>query len=118
MMCVCGCEELLGECNHVGCQDSDRMRAQLTASIADGKSDNTIFHEFQEEYGPVVLASPMFTPFNHLAWIVPPVVLFLGIGAAMLIVRKWKANTPSTPPAKKPTGPDPLRERIRRETEL
>ena len=29
----------------------------------------------------MVLASPMFTRFNHLAWIMPPLMLFLGIAA-------------------------------------
>src|ERR1700679_4350579 len=72
MMCVCGCNQLLGECNHVGCPDSDGMRKQLAVSIAKGDSDNTIFHAFEQQYGPVALAAPMFTPFNHLAWIVPP----------------------------------------------
>ncbi len=76
--------ELLGECNHVGCPDSPVMLAQLSADIARGDSDNAIFHQFQEQYGPVVLASPRFTRFNHLAWIMPPLVLFLGIGCVLL----------------------------------
>ena len=34
---------------------------------------------------------PCSRPFNHLAWIMPPLSSFLGIGAAMLIVRKMEA---------------------------
>src|ERR1017187_3261496 len=26
MMCICGCNQILLECNHVGCPDSDGMR--------------------------------------------------------------------------------------------
>ena len=37
MMCVCGCNQLLGECNHVGCPDSDSMRVQLAASHRQGR---------------------------------------------------------------------------------
>ena len=36
IMCPCGCNELLAECNHVGCPDSDSMRNQLMASIQRG----------------------------------------------------------------------------------
>ena len=48
IMCPCGCNQLLGECNHVGCPDSDKMRSQLIASINHGDDDTTIFHAFQE----------------------------------------------------------------------
>ena len=118
IMCVCGCNELLGECNHVSCPASGPMRVQLAALIAQGKSDNTIFHEFQDQYGPVVLAAPMFTRFNHVAWIMPPLVLFLGIAGTLLIVRKWKFRTVPMPPAAKAPGGDAIRDRIRRETQL
>jgi cytochrome c-type biogenesis protein CcmH/NrfF len=118
MMCVCGCNQLLGECNHVGCPDSEGMLAQLAASIAKGDSDNDIFHQFQEQYGPVVLAAPRFTRFNHLAWIMPPVMLFLGIAGVLLIVRNWKLRTVSMPAVPDTAAFAATRERIRRETQL
>ena len=118
MMCVCGCNQLLGECNHVGCPDSDSMRVQLASLIAKGDSDNSIFHQFQEQYGPVVLASPRFTRFNHLAWIMPPLMLFLGIAGVLLIVRNWKLRTVPMPAVPDTTAFAATRERIRRETEI
>ena len=118
MMCACSCNQLLGECNHVGCPASPGMLNELSASIARGDSDNAIFHQFQDEYGPVVLASPMFTRFNHVAWIVPPVVLFLGIGCVFLIVRNWKLRTVPMPAIPKTAAFAASRDRIRRETEL
>jgi cytochrome c-type biogenesis protein CcmH/NrfF len=118
MMCVCGCNQLLGECNHVGCPDSDGMRAQLAASIAKGDSDDQIFHQFQEQYGPVVLAAPMFTRFNRVAWIVPPLILFLGIAGVLLIVRNWKMGTVPVPAVPDTAAFVATRERIRRETQI
>lgn len=118
MMCPCSCNQLLGECNHVGCQYSDKMRSELAASIARGDSDDAIFHQFQDEYGPIVLASPMFTRFNHVAWIVPPVLLLLGIGSTFLIVRKWKLRTVPMPQEPATPGFSAVRDRIRRETEI
>jgi len=118
MMCVCGCNQLLGECNHVGCPDSDGMRVQLAASIAKGESDNQIFHEFQAQYGPVVLASPRFTRFNHVAWIVPPLMLLLGIGCVLVIVRNWKLRTVPMPASPNTPEYNAARDRIRRETQI
>ncbi len=118
MMCGCGCNQLLGECNHVGCPASPGMLNELSASIARGESDDAIFHQFQDEYGPVVLASPMFTRFNHVAWIVPPVFLLLGIGCVLLVVRNWKMRTVPMPATPDTPGFAASRERIRRETQL
>src|SRR5208283_1596318 len=36
MMCTCGCGQVLLECNHVGCQSSDKMRDQLQAALDKG----------------------------------------------------------------------------------
>ncbi len=118
IMCPCGCNELLGECNHVGCPDSDKMRTQLMASIKNGDSNDTIFHDFQNEYGPTALAAPMFTSFNHVAWIMPPLVLLLGIGGVFLVVRKWKFRTVPMPVVAHTPRADALRNRIRQDTEL
>ncbi len=118
MMCVCGCNQILIECNHLGCPDSDRMLGELRASIAGGSNDDAILTAFQEKYGPTVLAAPMLTQFNIIAWVVPPAVLILGIVATAVLVRRWRlraAAMPGTPPA--PHFPA-MRERIRRETEL
>jgi cytochrome c-type biogenesis protein CcmH/NrfF len=118
LMCGCGCNQLLGECNHVGCPVSPVMLSQLSTDIARGDSDDAIFHQFQEQYGPVILASPMFTRFNHFAWIMPPLVLFLGIGCTLLIVRKWRLRTVPMPPEPNIPGFAATRDRIRRETQL
>jgi hypothetical protein len=37
MMCTCGCGQVLLECNHVGCQSSDKMRNQLLAALDKGQ---------------------------------------------------------------------------------
>ncbi len=32
LMCTCGCNEILLECNHIGCQVSAKMTAELRAA--------------------------------------------------------------------------------------
>ncbi len=118
LMCGCSCNELLGECNHVGCPVSPVMLQQLSARIAKGDSDDSIFHQFQDEYGAVILAAPMFTRFNHIAWVVPPLFLLLGIGIVLLVVRNWKMRTVAMPAVPDTPGFNATRDRIRRETEI
>jgi cytochrome c-type biogenesis protein CcmH/NrfF len=118
MMCVCGCNQILIECNHLGCPDSDQMLSELRTSIASGSSDDAILTAFQDKYGPTVLAAPMLTKFNIVAWIVPPAVLILGIAGTVILVRKWRLRAAAMPPAPSVTDFPGMRERIRRETQL
>ena len=118
MMCVCSCAQILIECNHVGCPDSDGMLHMLKASLATGQSDRSILEAFQAKYGATVLAAPMLTKFNAVAWVVPPAVLAFGLIGAILLIRRWKLAHVD----KAYVAPSPAqlvaRDRIRRETEL
>ena len=105
LMCICSCSQILLECNHVGCPDSDGMRNELMAAVSRGDSDSLVQQAFVQKYGPTVLAAPTGTGFDRTAWIMPFVVLLAGIGLVVYIVRSWK-NRPPPPP---PGGGPPLR---------
>jgi hypothetical protein len=55
LMCICGCNQILLECNHVGCPDSDGMRNELMAAVSRGDSDSLVEQAFVQKYGPTVL---------------------------------------------------------------
>jgi cytochrome c-type biogenesis protein CcmH/NrfF len=120
MMCACGCGQILLECNHVGCPDSDRMIGELRAQVNGGGSDAAVLSWFETKYGATVLAAPIRGGFDNVAWIAPMAVfLFATVGVGFLI-RMWvtrsRQQTPVTA-AGPAVGDDALRERIRRETE-
>jgi len=92
MMCVCGCNQILLECNHVGCAYSDRMRAELIAAVARGDNDDLTLQGFVQKYGTTVMAAPTKTGFNRVAWIMPYLVLVLGLAMVTLIVRAWRSR--------------------------
>jgi cytochrome c-type biogenesis protein CcmH len=94
MMCICGCNQILLECNHVGCPDSDGMRNELMAAVSRGDSDSLVEQSFVQKYGPTVLAAPTTKGFDRAAYIVPFAALFFGFGLVVLIVRGWK-NRPA-----------------------
>ncbi|HEX4038168.1 MAG TPA: cytochrome c-type biogenesis protein CcmH [Acidobacteriaceae bacterium] len=118
LMCTCGCGQVLLECNHLGCQSLATESAELQAAVAKGATDNAILIAFQNEYGPTVLAAPMLTKFNILAWVVPPAFLLLGIAGTIALVRKWRLRTATMPAVADDPESRELRERIRKETEV
>jgi cytochrome c-type biogenesis protein CcmH/NrfF len=94
MMCVCGCNQILLDCNHVGCRYSDRMRDELMAALDRGDSDDLTLQAFVQKYGTTVIAAPTNKGFNRIAWVMPFVALALGIATVVLVVRAWK-NRPT-----------------------
>lgn len=120
LMCTCGCQQVLLECNHVGCQVSDGMRNKVQAGIVGGKSNEAILAGFVDEFGPTVLAAPTKTGFNRVAWIMPFVVFGLGITAAIYFVRKWHQRlvAAETPPPISAAHYQELVQQARQETEL
>lgn len=118
LMCTCGCGQVLLECNHLGCQSLATESAELQAAITKGDSTNTILIAFQNEYGPTVLAAPMLTKFNIVAWVVPPAFLLLGMAGTITLVRKWRLRAATMPSVAEDPASQELRERIRKETEV
>ena len=122
LMCMCGCGQVLLECNHVGCTYSDRMRDELTAGIQRGDNDNLIEQSFVQKYGNTVLAAPTTTGFNRVAWIMPFVIFTLAMAAVIVVVRTWKMRAAPAMAAGAPgLSPNELasfRERAHKETEL
>jgi cytochrome c-type biogenesis protein CcmH/NrfF len=121
MMCMCGCNQILLECNHVGCTYSERMRNELTAGLERGDSDSLVLQSFVQKYGNTVLAAPTSTGFNVVAWIMPFAVFALATAMAVWLVRVWKARPVAQPVARpnlKADELDALRQRAREETEF
>jgi len=122
LMCTCGCAQLLGECNHVGCPESGRMRDELSAAIAAGKSDKEILASFAAKYGATVLAAPTTQGFDLVAWIAPFAVFAAALLGTILLVWRWanlsvgKTQTAIPDPANEDPADRARREKIRRET--
>ncbi|MCU1298669.1 MAG: hypothetical protein JWO91_2947 [Acidobacteriaceae bacterium] len=90
LMCVCGCNQILLECNHVGCNYSERMRDELVAAVGKGDNDDLTLQWFVQKYGTTVLAAPTAKGFNRVAWVMPYLALVLGLATVVVIVRTWK----------------------------
>lgn len=121
VMCVCGCNYVLLECNHVNCPYSDKMRTELAAAVKNNSDDNSVFQIFIQNYGPAVMLAPPKNGFGRVAWITPYIVLIFGLGLVFLIVRIWNRRRAKAVPAgglavEHPEVFDSFRDQVRRDT--
>ena len=101
-MCMCSCNQVLTECNHVGCTVSASMLKELNAALAKGDSEDAITQMFVQEFGTKVYAEPPKSGFSLVAWALPSIYLILGTGLVVLVISKWRkrpatAAGPSSP---------------------
>src|SRR6202049_1071876 len=129
LMCMCGCNQVLLECNHVGCTYSDRMRGELIALISKDdnnggssgggvNNDSMILQAFVQKYGNTVLSAPTTTGFNRVAWIMPFAVFAAASVLTLWLVRLWKSRPVAQPVAHPNLGSgelDALRKKARQE---
>jgi cytochrome c-type biogenesis protein CcmH/NrfF len=90
LMCVCGCNQILGSCNHVGCSYSHEMMKEVEDRVTRNEPDDLTLQAFVQEYGPTVLSSPPAKGFNRIAWIAPIVFPLVALGLLWDVVRRWK----------------------------
>ena len=116
LMCSCGCGQVLGECNHVGCPDSPVQLAELRTAINASLTDQQILDSFAAKYGATVLAAPTMHGFNIVAWIAPFAVFGAALFGTILLVRHWSIGRKEEAEAVSTPQMDAIHERIRRET--
>ena len=77
------------------------MRAIVREQLQAGKTAEQIKEFFVSKYGEWVLLKPKTTGFSALLWILPYVVLVIGVIAALWFMRRWSTNKRQsvTPPA-------------------
>jgi cytochrome c-type biogenesis protein CcmH len=97
LMCICGCQQVLTECNHIHCPSSVPMRAEVNEKLAAGMTDDQLLKSFVEKYGTAVLAAPAFSGiFNKTAWLTPFAALVIGLAGLVFYLRRIKSTTNSS----------------------
>lgn len=116
LMCMCGCGQILTQCNHLNCPSSGPMLKELDAHVAKGEADDLIIQDFVQEYGEKVLSSPPSTGFNAIAWYIPGVAFVIGLSIVVVLIRLWRQRdvarlaTASSAPPVAPTAGSELRD--------
>jgi cytochrome c-type biogenesis protein CcmH/NrfF len=115
LMCVCGCNQVLTECNHVGCTYSHSMLKELDDRVAQGSTDDLVVQSFVQEYGTTVELVPPATGFNRWMWIMPVLLPLAGLWLAQRAIVKWRKRGAD---ASEVAMPAELMERARRESRV
>jgi cytochrome c-type biogenesis protein CcmH len=96
-MCMCGCNQVLTQCNHVGCTTSTSMLKELDQSVARGDSEDVITQAFVQEFGTKVYAEPPKSGLSLVAWSLPSVYLVVGTVIVIFVILRWRARSASRP---------------------
>ena len=86
VMCVV-CHEPLGVAQS---PEAFQERDYIRQLVAQGKTRKEIEDDLVQQYGPAVLARPPAHGVNLLVYIIPPVVLILGIAIIAVFIPRWR----------------------------
>jgi len=96
-MCMCSCNQVLTQCNHVGCTTSASMLKELDQWVARGDSETAISSAFVQEFGTKVYAEPPKSGLSLVAWSLPSIYLLLGTLLVIFVIWRWRSRAMSSP---------------------
>jgi cytochrome c-type biogenesis protein CcmH len=96
-MCMCGCNQVLTQCNHVGCSTSASMLKELDQAVARGDSETAISSAFVQEFGTKVYAEPPKSGLSLVAWTLPSIYLLLGTVLVVFVIWRWRSRAMASP---------------------
>jgi len=122
-MCMCNCNQVLTQCNHVGCTVSTSMLKELDQRVTRGDSEAAITQGFVQEFGTQVYAEPPKSGISLVAWSLPTIYLAIGTVLVVMVIWRWRARphlrpaTANMPPGLSADRLEDVRQRVARETE-
>lgn len=66
------------------------VRTEIATRLRQGQSPDQIRSYFSEKYGESILLTPSRSGFESLVWILPVVVVALGLAGLALAFRRWR----------------------------
>ena len=94
-MCMCGCSQVLTQCNHVGCTTSASMLKEVDQAVARGDSEEKITQAFVLEFGTKVYAEPPKSGLSLVAWMLPGIYLLTGTVLVIFVIVRWRKRNVS-----------------------
>jgi cytochrome c-type biogenesis protein CcmH len=91
-MCMCNCNQVLTQCNHVGCSTSASMLKELDQMVTRGDSETAVTSAFVQEFGTKVYAEPPKSGLSLVAWSLPTIYLLLGTVLVVFVIWRWRSR--------------------------
>jgi len=100
LVCQCGCNEQLSVCAMQNCGSAVPMRTEIRERLLKGETVDAIVDSFVARYGKKVLSAPTMKGFDIAAWIMPILILCLGIlVVGWIVVHMVRPTEPSQKPS-------------------
>lgn len=74
--------------------EAERMKREITSLLQEGKTEQEIIDYYIGKYGSRILSAPPLTGFNSMSLLLPIILLIIGLGIIILLLRKWSKKTP------------------------
>jgi cytochrome c-type biogenesis protein CcmH len=97
LTCQCGCGLTVANCNMPTCGFSVPLRGEIAGMIDKGMDRPAIIAIYRTKFGEKILSAPTAEGFNLLAWVMPFFALFVGGGFIVLMLGRWRHETPPLP---------------------
>ena len=79
----------LDVCETQACKD---WRAQIRDQLASGWDEPQIINYFVQQYGERVLGEPQRKGFTSMVWVLPLIVVLLGLVIVWQVLRSWRSK--------------------------
>jgi len=91
LACKCGaCNNTVATCQMLECHYTHPTRQKIAGMQQQGMKDDDIVKAFVQESGIVALAAPPTSGFNLLGWIMPFIVIGIGLTAIAIYWKRFR----------------------------
>ena len=90
LQCLCGCKDSVSTCSMLECSHSKPAKEKIARMQQVGMSDDQIIQSFIREDGPGIYLAPP----SAFGWIVPYVMVGIGLLVIMAFVKKYRRPRP------------------------
>jgi cytochrome c-type biogenesis protein CcmH len=93
LACLCGgCKNSVGSCPMLGCHYATPKREQIAKMLGEGKGEQQIVDAAVKQEGLQALVTPPAEGFNVMAWLMPFIMIGLGLVAIGFFIKRMTAK--------------------------
>jgi cytochrome c-type biogenesis protein CcmH len=100
LACLCGgCKNSVGSCPMLGCHYATPKREQIAKMLAEGKKEQQIVDAAVKQEGLQALVTPPAEGFNSLMWLMPFIMVGVGLAAIAFFIKHMQAKRAAAGPS-------------------
>lgn len=106
LICTCSCQQGALVCTTLNCTVKLQMQAEVRQRSLLPEADSLVLQSFVQEYGTEVLANPTHQGFNETAWVMPWIILAVGLVLVLFFINRFRVRQQTAPAPAEPPAPD------------